>query len=126
MLGKAPKTWAAIRKQLPLPTCEPGSRAARPASSWSSRIELSLFPSRRGNHTYGNSTGTGNFPRNFPKYTFAHFSGTNSLASASCPRARANMGKNVMARKDYLTRQATTLIKFAQATTDPQVVAGLV
>jgi hypothetical protein len=31
-----------------------------------------------------------------------------------------------MARKDYLTRQATTLIKFAQATTDPQVVAGLV
>jgi hypothetical protein len=31
-----------------------------------------------------------------------------------------------MARKDYLTRQATTLIKFAQATTNPQVVAGLV
>jgi len=36
------------------------------------------------------------------------------------------MGKNIMARKDYLTRQATTLIKFARATTDPQVVAGLV
>jgi hypothetical protein len=36
------------------------------------------------------------------------------------------MGNKIVARKDYLTRQATTLIKFAQATTDPQVVAGLV
>jgi hypothetical protein len=36
------------------------------------------------------------------------------------------MGNKIVARKDYLTRQATTLIKFAQATADPQVVAGLV
>jgi hypothetical protein len=31
-----------------------------------------------------------------------------------------------VAGKEYLTRQATTLIKFAKATADPQVVAGLV
>jgi hypothetical protein len=40
--------------------------------------------------------------------------------------AGAKMGNKIVARKDYLTRQATTLIKFAKATTDPQVVAGLV
>jgi hypothetical protein len=31
-----------------------------------------------------------------------------------------------VAGKEYLTRQATTLIKFAKATADPQVVAALV
>jgi hypothetical protein len=31
-----------------------------------------------------------------------------------------------VAGKEYLTRQATTLIRFAQATTDPQIVARLV
>jgi hypothetical protein len=31
-----------------------------------------------------------------------------------------------VAGKEYLTRQATTLIRFAKATTDPQTVAALV
>jgi hypothetical protein len=31
-----------------------------------------------------------------------------------------------VARKEYLSRQATTLMKFAKAANDPQVVAGLV
>jgi hypothetical protein len=31
-----------------------------------------------------------------------------------------------VAGKEYLTRQATTLIKFAKVTTDPQMIAGLV
>ncbi|MGH6642516.1 MAG: hypothetical protein ACRED3_07440 [Bradyrhizobium sp.] len=31
-----------------------------------------------------------------------------------------------MAGKQYLTRQATTLLKFAQTVTDPNVAAGLV
>lgn len=31
-----------------------------------------------------------------------------------------------MAGKEYLTRQATTLLKFAQTVTDPNVAAGLV
>jgi hypothetical protein len=31
-----------------------------------------------------------------------------------------------VAGKEYLTRQATTLIRFAQATTDPQIFARLV
>jgi hypothetical protein len=36
------------------------------------------------------------------------------------------MGNKIVARKEYLTRQATTLMMFARAATDPQVVAGLV
>ena len=31
-----------------------------------------------------------------------------------------------MAGKEYLTRQATTLIKLAKVTTDPQIAVGLV
>jgi hypothetical protein len=31
-----------------------------------------------------------------------------------------------VAGKEYLTRQATTLIKFAKASTDPQIAAALV
>ncbi len=31
-----------------------------------------------------------------------------------------------MAGREYLVRQAATLLKFAKATTDPRVVAGLV
>jgi hypothetical protein len=36
------------------------------------------------------------------------------------------MGNEIVARKEYLTRQATTLMMLAKAATDPQVVAGLV
>jgi hypothetical protein len=41
-------------------------------------------------------------------------------------RGSANRGNNTVAGKEYLTRQATTLLRFAKATTDPQIVAGLV
>ena len=42
------------------------------------------------------------------------------------PSRDAQHGGNIVAGKEYLTRQATTLIRFAKATTDPQVAAGLV
>jgi hypothetical protein len=41
-------------------------------------------------------------------------------------RGGAKHGECIVAGNEYLTRQATTLMRFAQATTDPQVVAGLV
>jgi hypothetical protein len=35
-------------------------------------------------------------------------------------------GGNLVVSKSYLTRQATTLIKFAQSTSDPKILAALV
>jgi hypothetical protein len=36
------------------------------------------------------------------------------------------MGRTTVVRKSYFKRQATTLLKFAQSTSDPQLVAALV
>lgn len=41
-------------------------------------------------------------------------------------RGDAHTGGNIVAGKEYLTRQAATLMKFANATTDRQVAARLV
>lgn len=35
-------------------------------------------------------------------------------------------GENIVVGRQYFMRQATTLIKFAQSTSDPQMVAALV
>jgi hypothetical protein len=35
-------------------------------------------------------------------------------------------GENIVAGKEYLTRQAATVMKFAHTTTDPEVAARLV
>jgi hypothetical protein len=39
---------------------------------------------------------------------------------------RLNSGGNTVVGRNYLTRQATTLLKFAQSTSDPKLVAALV
>jgi hypothetical protein len=59
-------------------------------------------------------------------YTFEHFYGTNPQLARDVFGRWAHTGEHIVPRKEYLTRQATTLIKFAKATTDPQIVAGLV
>jgi hypothetical protein len=72
--------------------------------------------------------GTRGFQGNhLPKYTFVQFPGTNPRQPRHAfARGRTNAGKNIVAGKEYLTRQATTLIRFAKVTTDPQTVAALV
>jgi hypothetical protein len=61
--------------------------------------------------------------KKFPKYTFVHFSGTNSRF----PRfaGRVERGTVVIGRY-YFTRQARTLVKFAQSTSNPQLAAVLI
>ncbi len=56
-------------------------------------------------------------------FTFTYLTGTNPrLARGS--RA-GNSGEKQVAGKQYLMRQAMTLLKFAQTTTDPNLAVGL-
>ena len=53
-------------------------------------------------------------------------SGTNCPPRAWCMREGRVSGETFVVRKEYLARQAATLMKFANATTDRQVAARLV
>jgi hypothetical protein len=87
--------------------------------------EISFCLQRNG---VGTLDGTRGFQGNpVPNVHFCTVPRNEFPAAASCPRAGAhNTGVNIVAGKEYLTRQATTLIKFAKVTTDPQMIAGLV
>jgi hypothetical protein len=69
---------------------------------------------------------TGSNWNHLPVYTFVHFPGTNPPPSRHPFARERQQGNNTVAGKEYLTRQAATLLRFAKATTDPQIVAGLV
>jgi hypothetical protein len=51
--------------------------------------------------------------------------GNESVHSACC-RCGSQHEENIVVGRQYLTRQATTLLKFAQSSSDPQVAAALV
>jgi hypothetical protein len=56
---------------------------------------------------------------------FIQFGWNESPTCASWSR-REPRGKQEVAGKEYLTRQAATLLKLARSTKDPQIAAGLV
>jgi len=58
-------------------------------------------------------------------FTFIQFGWNESPTCASWSR-RELRGKQEVAGKEYLTRQAATLLKLARSTKDPQIAAGLV
>jgi hypothetical protein len=58
-------------------------------------------------------------------FTFIQFGWNESPTCASWSR-RELRGKQKVAGKEYLTRQAATLLKLARSTKDPQIAAGLV
>jgi hypothetical protein len=58
-------------------------------------------------------------------FTFAHFAGTNPRFSIHVCGA-GNSGERLVIGKEYLTRQAMTLLKFAKSSKDPNVSAALV
>jgi hypothetical protein len=98
------------------------------------RLNFAFLSNRFRNELYSApGTGTRREPGTFSLSTLLYISPErlpglprHISAGAKNTRAGPKAGNNIVAGKDYLTRQATTLIKFARATTDPQVVAGLV
>lgn len=58
-----------------------------------------------------------------PESTFVHFSWNGFRAVASLHRVTGCNGDQIVPGKKYLTEQAATFLKFAKATTDPDVAA---
>ena len=57
------------------------------------------------------------------KFTFVHFSWNGFRAVASLHRVTGCNGDQIVPGKKYLTEQAATFLRFAKATTDPDVAA---
>jgi len=57
------------------------------------------------------------------KSTFVHFSWNGFRAVASLHRVTGSNGDQIVPGKKYLTEQAATFLRFAKATTDPDVAA---
>jgi hypothetical protein len=57
-------------------------------------------------------------------HTFVLFSGTNPLPKRDAFRGCSS--GNIVVYREYLSRQALTLLKFGKATSDPNVAAGLI
>ena len=60
------------------------------------------------------------------KFTFVLLAGTNPRLPRGVVGWEQNDGESTLIGRGYFVRQAATLLKFAQTTTDPKVAAGLV
>jgi len=64
--------------------------------------------------------------RSILKFTFVLLAGTNPRLPRGVVGWEQNDGESTLIGRGYFVRQAATLLKFAQTTTDPKVAAGLV
>ena len=60
------------------------------------------------------------------KFTFVLLAGTNPRLPRGVVGWEQNDGESTLIGRGYFVRQAATLLKFAQTTTDPKIAAGLV
>ena len=65
-------------------------------------------------------------PHPAPQSTFVHLRRNEIPTSASCVCGVAYSGESTVVGRNYFTRQATILLKFAKSTNDPQLAAALI